>query len=306
MQTKPGSMEFRRQGEPLEAVKTERHEIQLLARGDGTEVMRYVLRPGARFVLEPDPGWAAMEFLTVLSGRLRWKRDAGETLLHPGDTLAGAPVDEICSFLAEVPTVLLYVSSRPVFHQYSRVYRDLQEMAVAVEEKDGYTRSHCERIRELAASVGERLQLPPARLHLLQLGAFLHDLGKVAVPAEILGKPGKLTPAEWSIMKQHPVLGANMVEGTWLKGIAPILAQHHERLDGSGYPLGLQGEEICLEAQIVAVVDSYDAMTSRRVYHEGIPRAEAVAELRRCAGRLYRRDVVEAFLAVLDSHLDTV
>lgn len=152
------------------------------------------------------------------------------------------------------------------------------------------------RIRNMALAVGQRLRLPARRLHVLDYGAFFHDLGKVGVPAEILGKPGALTPSEWEIMRRHPVLGREMIAHSYMGDAGPVIEQHHERFDGSGYPGGLRGDEICLEAHIVGVVDSYDAMTTDRVYRRGMDPQVALAEIQRCPGTLYRPEVVDAFV----------
>ncbi|HEX6971283.1 MAG TPA: HD domain-containing phosphohydrolase, partial [Limnochordia bacterium] len=152
----------------------------------------------------------------------------------------------------------------------------------------------------------EQLGLSRSRQRLLLHGAFLHDLGKVGVPDHILGKPGPLTPSEWEIMKRHPVFGRAKVENTYLHEVAPIIEQHHERFDGSGYPKGLRGDDIVLEARIVAVVDSYDAMTTDRPYRKALARGEAIDELRRGRGQLYDPEIVDIFVQLLadDPHLD--
>lgn len=138
--------------------------------------------------------------------------------------------------------------------------------------------------------------LPAQRLYWLMFGGYLHDLGKTRIPDEILFKAGVLTSEEVSVMKQHPVLGAGMVRDVYAATeITPIIVQHHERVDGSGYPTGLRTDASARESQIVAVVDSFDAITTDRPYHQGESREAAVKELFRCSGTLYRPDVVEAF-----------
>lgn len=290
---------LQRPGEAIETVVVSGLTMHLIATWDGTEVIRQEIPAGRRFGLSPDEGWQGLETLFVLKGEAVWEQGEQSVTLGPGDSVRGTPVQEPCILRAVTDFDTLYIVSRPMFHTVSREIARLQEMTLAVEEKDGYTAEHCRRIQDLSDRIGRQLQLPPVRLDVLLYGSYLHDLGKVGVPDSILNKPESLTPEEWEIMKQHPVLGRDMVMRTPAAPAAYILEQHHERLDGSGYPRGLKGDEITLEAQIVAVADTYDAMTSDRVYRKGMSKADAVAELRRCAGRLFREDVVNAFLQVL-------
>lgn len=148
--------------------------------------------------------------------------------------------------------------------------------------------------------MGRTLGLPDDRLLLLDYGAYLHDLGKVKVPLEILLKPARLDEAEWEIIKKHPTYGCELVEGTAISDVGPIIEQHHERFDGSGYPYGLAGSEILTESYLVAVADSFDAMTSNRPYHDASSQQHAVAEIKKGSDRFYPREVVEAFLLCVD------
>ncbi len=155
------------------------------------------------------------------------------------------------------------------------------------------------RIQRLSYATGQELGLEPHRLYLLNYGAYLHDLGKVRIPLEILQKPAALTPDEWRVMKRHPTFGRELLEPTFMKDVGPIVEQHHERFDGSGYPHGLAGEEVLLEAAIVAVADTYDAMTTDRVYRKALPPEVAFAEIDKYAGVHYPREVVAAFFTAL-------
>ena len=178
--------------------------------------------------------------------------------------------------------------------------RDLKRLAELVAHKDRGTAAHCERLRGWARAVGLELRLPPPRLHKLDYGAYLHDLGKIEVPDSILQKPGKLTPGEWDVIKQHPVTGRRLLEMTSMVSVGEIVEQHHEKLDGSGYPYGLSGHAILTESYIVAVVDTYDAMTTDRPYRRALSHEEATAQICGLAGRHYPHEVVAAFFAVMD------
>lgn len=176
-------------------------------------------------------------------------------------------------------------------------------LAQAIDAKDSYTGGHSERLAELALAVADELGLSETQKEHLHWAALLHDIGKIGIPDSVLRKPGALTLEEWTLMKQHPTIGANIlrkVQG--LRPVARIIAAHHERWDGSGYPQGLRGEEIPLEARILAMVDSYSAMVDERIYRPGISHEKALEEIRRNAGKLYDPQVVEAFFKVLEVH----
>jgi HD-GYP domain-containing protein (c-di-GMP phosphodiesterase class II) len=139
------------------------------------------------------------------------------------------------------------------------------------------------------------------QLENLRLAALIHDVGKISVPAEILSKPGRLTETEFELIKVHAQAGHDVLQSIDFESpVATMVLQHHERLDGSGYPSGLRGEEILLEARALAVADVYEAMTSHRPYRPGLPAEDAVAELRSGAGVRYDAVAVEACLRALD------
>lgn len=168
-------------------------------------------------------------------------------------------------------------------------------LSTALGYRDGFTVEHQNRVAKLAVAIGTQFGLSAAKLETLRLSAIVHDIGKIAVPAEILGKSGAFTDAEYAVMKSHCLISYRILEQlntTW--PIAEIAYQHHERLDGSGYPRGLSGQEILLEARILAVADVYDAMISVRPYRPGLPRDFVLGELQQMAGRLLDADAVDA------------
>lgn len=155
------------------------------------------------------------------------------------------------------------------------------------------------RVLANALKIGERLHLNYESLEKLTLAAMLHDIGKVKIPANILNKPGKLTSKEYDIVKKHPVYGFEMIHKLANPSIANIILQHHERLDGSGYPYGLYENQILIEAKIIAISDSFDAMTEDRVYRKGSPPHVAFQEIESLSGVYYDNEVVEAFGEIL-------
>ena len=172
-------------------------------------------------------------------------------------------------------------------------------LAETLDLRDSGTAQHSQTVGLLCEQIGGALGFDPGRIERLRLAGLLHDLGKIGVPDHVLGKPGALTETEWAEMKKHPELGARILSGANLDDISAWVLAHHERPDGRGYPYGLAADQIPLEARVLAVADSYEAMTSDRVYRPGMPREEAIAELQRCAGSQFDAKVVEAFVATL-------
>lgn len=173
-------------------------------------------------------------------------------------------------------------------------------LVTSLDAKDHYTGGHSERVTDYAIRIAQKLGLSEADIDNLYYGAVLHDIGKIGVPEAILTKKGKLTPEEFENIKKHPQIGAKIVGAvTELSQIVPIVLCHHERYDGHGYPMGLKENESPIEAQIVAVADSFDAMTTERTYRPAKTYAEAANELVNCKGGQFNPDVVDAMLEVL-------
>lgn len=173
-------------------------------------------------------------------------------------------------------------------------------LAETLDMRDSGTARHSQLVGRYARSIAEELDMSPAAVERMQLAGVLHDIGKIGIPDSILQKPGPLDEHEWVEMRKHPELGARILEGAKLDDIAGWVLTHHERPDGSGYPSGLKGDQIPLEARILAVVDAYEAMTNDRVYRQAMPESDARAELLRGAGTQFDLDVVVAFIALLE------
>jgi PAS domain S-box-containing protein/putative nucleotidyltransferase with HDIG domain len=173
----------------------------------------------------------------------------------------------------------------------------IQAMAMIVEMRDPYTAGHQRRVTQLACAIAQEIGLSPDQITGLRLAGTIHDIGKVRVPAEILTNPDGLSDAEYTIIKMHPVLGHEILKTIDLPWpIAKIIHQHHERMDGSGYPLGLSGKDIIIEAKILAVADVVEAITSHRPYRPAHGIDRALEEISRNKGKLYDPDVVDACL----------
>ncbi len=182
-----------------------------------------------------------------------------------------------------------------------RLYREtLASLSNALEAKDAVTSQHTEEVVRLAVGVAAELELELEAVRSVELGAVLHDIGKVRVPEAILNKPGPLTDEEWLVMKTHPEIGEHILRPIQsLQGILPIVRHHHERWDGTGYPDGLSGRAIPLGARIVAVCDAYRAMTENRPYRAALSISEARDELEAGAGTQFDADCVKALFKAL-------
>jgi putative nucleotidyltransferase with HDIG domain len=182
----------------------------------------------------------------------------------------------------------------------SRLRTSTREWGQSIESADSYTFGHCERVAQSALAVARQLQLDDTALTTIRLGAYLHDLGKVRVPHEILNKPGPLTGEEFEVVQMHPIWGMEMlaaVEFPW--DLKPIIRWHHERYDGSGYPDRLRGEEIPIAAQIVGIVDVYDALTTQRSYRSALSHDAAMSEIEQSRGS-WSQLVYSAFVSSLN------
>jgi putative nucleotidyltransferase with HDIG domain len=172
----------------------------------------------------------------------------------------------------------------------------LQALTAALEARDAETHGHSERVVTYSLRLGREYGLTVPQMKALEFGSLLHDIGKIGVPDAILRKPAKLTDEEWVRMREHPMHGQQILRGIkFLEGAARVVAQHHEKWDGSGYPLGLKAEDVDICARIFSVADAFDAITSDRVYRQGRPYEAAAAELNEWAGRQFDPKVVEAF-----------
>jgi putative nucleotidyltransferase with HDIG domain len=192
-------------------------------------------------------------------------------------------------------------ATRSVSAHRSNVLGTAQLLADIVEADDAYTAEHSRHVVELSLQVADVLGLGAATRRRVELGALLHDVGKLAIPDAILSKPGRLTETEWTIMKQHTIVGSRMLAaaGAELAEIAPIVRASHERFDGRGYPDGLAGAEIPIESRIVACCDAFSAMTTDRPYRKAMSVADAVAELRGGAGTQFDANVVDALVGTV-------
>jgi len=280
--------------------------LELLVRHGSLEVTRHKIEADKHFYLDEADDWSGFEFIFLLSGKLRLEEGDVHTELGPGEYMHHSGLSKRAFFRVMEDVELLMVSSPPSMHLVRDEIQDMLALARSVEEKDKETEGHCHRLERLAILTGERLGLSSQKLINLSYGAYLHDIGKVKVPDEILGKAESLTDDEWEAMRRHPALGEEMLmEKDFLAEAGRIVRAHHERYDGTGYPDGLSGEEIPIEARVIAVVDAYDAITSDRPYQPALDRTEALKELQLGAGTHFDPVVVRAFSSLISEDDDS-
>jgi diguanylate cyclase (GGDEF)-like protein/PAS domain S-box-containing protein/putative nucleotidyltransferase with HDIG domain len=277
----------------------------------------------------PDDGTAADDLVRIADDALynaKWVARARDIMRQSEDiqSLVSALVSRRAG--AEVPTGQAPLRPEALHEQHARIVSsvassiavalkdagvaqaledpDMQILATvgaAAEIKDRYIRGHPERTSEGAMALAAEIGLPPERVRDIRIAGLLHDIGKITVSEGILNKPGKLTRREFATIKEHPIVGATLV--SQVKGfeqLIPIIRHHHERFDGAGYPGGLAGEEIPVEARILSVVDVFDALTHERSYRNALSREEAIGELERGAGTQFDPAVLKAFLALVE------
>lgn len=235
----------------------------------------------------------------------RWTAGEGESDMHSLVFAVHEKGDETLLGGLMFDVTEQHEAQRQLERHAERLSRTMEGAVIAmgsvVERRDPYTAGHERRVAELAVAVAVSMGMDGEELEGLRLAALIHDVGKISVPAEILSKPGRLNENEFELIKVHAQAGHDVLQSiAFDQPVAEMVLQHHERLDGSGYPQGLSGEGILPAARVIAVADVYEAMTSHRPYRPGLPQAAAVVELREGAGSRFDAEVVEACLRVLD------
>lgn len=204
-------------------------------------------------------------------------------------------------FLLILPLLL----ARHSFKQYMEMRRTylstIRALTKAIDAKDHYTHGHSERVAQFTVAIGKAMKLPDDYLEKLEYVALLHDVGKLGISEHILNKPTRLLDEEMEAIREHSAIGADIIQEVRLiTELSDVIRDHHERIDGNGYPDGKKGEEIPLGARIVGVADSFDAMTTKRVYRDALNIEEAVEELVRCSGTQFDPDVVKVFVELIE------
>lgn len=255
--------------------------LRLLCRHNGLEIMTQRLIKGAAVWMEPSENKEDLEFFYLLSGVLTLHRTSRPQQVKAGDSFYICGLESELAIDVVEDAELLYISTVPIFGESVDFQMELMRRIGQIDEKDHFTAQHSRNVMHYAVALRQHLKsYCTASYGDMALSALFHDIGKCIIPDSILKKPGKVTEEEYEIIKGHPQASADILATHYNPTICRIAQCHHERLDGSGYPNHLQGEEIPFDARILAVVDSFDAMTTYRGYNRTKSFEEAALELR--------------------------
>lgn len=275
--------------------------LSLLAEHDNVEIMLQTIKSDVIMWIAPSDDMDMMEFFYIISGTLVLQSEAETVLLGENDYFYVTGLKKEVLLKSDTPLKLLYITSRPLYNNLENFNCDLNELLERINEKDQYTEGHSRRVMELSIKISEKLEFVDTTMNKIAVASLFHDVGKCFVPDSILKKAGKLDQEEWPHIIKHPVNSRRLLEGKFGKEIAMIAQLHHERLDGSGYPYGLKGEDIPLESKIIAVADCFDAMTTNRSYSKAKDRLEAIQELA-SEPLLYDPQVVKALRELVENN----
>jgi putative nucleotidyltransferase with HDIG domain len=222
------------------------------------------------------------------------------------DIITDTPEGDITSRDLSLLTILAKQAALAIENVklYESIKKDqiaiIKALAATVDAKDHYTLGHSQKVSQYSVMVAEELGLSGREHEIIKYAALLHDLGKIALPDDIIKKPSRLSEQEFEVVRKHPSIGAKIIkEIEALAGMVPIVLHHHERFDGKGYPDGLKGEDIPIGARIVHVTDAYDTMVSARAYRDMLPPELAISELRKNAGAQFDPKIVDIFITSL-------
>ena len=273
--------------------------LSLLAKKDTFEIMLYEFKSERPNSITPGNSADLMEFYYILEGSIVIDDGDSSVNMHKGDYFYVNNIKETVPFRTLTDVKMLYITSQPVYNLLYTYTDELKSLLDKAEQKDIYTYKHSNRVQDYSVKIARKLGLSGEINYNIALASLFHDIGKCFIPDEILNKPSRLSEDEFNYIKKHSTYSSELLHGKFIEDIAKIVEAHHERLDGTGYPKGLKGNEIRIEAKIIAVADSYDAMTSNRAYRNALTHEAAMDELKNCIDKYYDKDVVLALEQVL-------
>jgi len=273
--------------------------IKLIGKGDGNEIMLQEIKKNTLAYLSPGESKELFEFIYILSGSISIKAENTEKIINSSEYFYVKGLKELVQFETLEDTKLLYISSQPVFYSISERLNELRKIAKVSQEKDLYTHNHGARVQYYSVILANRFNLGKEKVENIFFASLFHDIGKVDVPDNILNKPDKLTDFEMDIVKKHPKTGADMIKDTYYKDLSIIIEQHHEWLNGKGYPNGIGNNEICIESKIIAVADAFDAMTTSRPYRGALTQEKTIEILKSEAGWKYDGKIIDELINIL-------
>lgn len=261
------------------------------------EVNIYEIQPGFILYFQPPKLEGAIKTYWILSGKIDAINE--NQVREQGDMIVLTKEDEPYVWEAiEFTQVLVHSINDESFINTDGNFNRIHQVMKKIQEKDLYTVDHSVSVSRLVEKMGIKLGYTGQKMLNLLIAAQYHDIGKIDTPDEILNKPSRLTEEEFEIMKLHVSNGESLILESFSQAVYDIIIEHHERYDGSGYPKGLTAHEICQEARIIGICDSYDAMVNLRVYKQGKSKEEALEEIKALSGILYDPELVEVFLSL--------
>lgn len=272
--------------------------IKLLMKSGSSEVMLQTMKPNTFAWITPPDKEGAVEFYLILQGHLQIQYDNETKILGPHEYFYVTDLDQDVLLRNDEYVQILFFSTEPTYNTIEQFSEHLRVILRQINEKDAYTYGHSERVMEYSVQISNALKLEVGTIEQIALSAAFHDVGKCEVADSILTKADKLTNEEYAIMKQHPIHSRKILEKRFGSRIGKIVEQHHEREDGSGYPYGLTEDQILYEAKIIAVADSFDAMTSKRIYSAPKTFEEALQDLKSTPNK-YNQNIVNILVELV-------
>jgi len=293
------SLQLREEGYQVEVAYNGKEGLEKVASFEPDVVVTDVLMPQVNGIdmcrqikTNPQTQFLPVIVMTTVTDRARRM----EAIEAGADEFLNKPVDSVEMFTR----LKVLVRVKQLINELEYSKNIIEMLAHAIEAKDGYTERHLERVKKYSLALAKKCQVPAAMLKTIEMGAVLHDVGKIGIPESILKKPASLTPEEYEIIKTHPEIGVKICEPLkFLKEVLKVIECHHERMDGKGYPHRLKGEEIPLEARIVSIADAFDALTSDRPYRKGVSLQQAIAILKEGQGTQWDAHLVDQFIQML-------
>lgn len=273
-------------------------KFKLVIQDEDFEIFESHIHAGRSVICQPYECQDSMNVVFVLSGRLYHTNT--KSYILAGDYYAFKNLKETHHLSVEEETILLMIRKKSYYTEQISKTSKVTKIIDMIHKKDYYTEDHCNRTGNLATKLAVYLKLSDNIIQNVLYIGKIHDVGKIGIPIEVLNKPGKLTAEEFDFIKKHSQQGHDIIMETLEDSeIAEVVLQHHEKLDGSGYPFGLKGDDISMEAKIILVADSFDAMTSDRPYRKAMNVNDAIKELRTYSGKWYEEEIVEALVATI-------
>lgn len=273
---------------------------KLLYSEDNFEAFTEIMPKGTVGVFFTIPG-NRLEFYYILKGKLEVMNQGEIVLIEEGDSYSHHELNKNYMFRVIEDVEMIGINTNPCFDEYQDDIGHLVQILHDIQEVDGDTMEHCNRVKGITMGIAYFMKYDSSKLLDLFYAAKFHDVGKIKIPKEILLKPAKLTNEEYEIMKKHSQYTYELIREYYGEEVASIAYEHHEKLDGTGYPRGLNAEQIGLGARIICVADAYDAMSVTRPYRKGMSKEDALKELRRCEGTQFDKEVIDALELYLES-----